>query len=592
MADIKVKYLSYEGLKTYNSQIKDFYSNPSKIAGRVGLSDNATKLATPIKIELTGAVTGDLNNFDGSQSRTISTTLTPLTGTHSISVTGNAGTATNFASAKSIYLTGPITGTASGGNTAEGWTLATSVTDSSITNIKLAGGITNDKLVNNGITIGDTFISLGDIAGKAKKPILNAFITGTFVGDLTGNANTATKATQDADGNIIVTTYATKSYVDSKISSAIKYKGSVETYAALQAITVKENGDVYNVTNDPDITKNKSYIWSTQDNSWSVFGAYYGPATTTDLGLVKIEASANITNVGGSISITGSNVSSALGYSPIKGVKVNGTTLIPVENIVNVEVPTDYATQADIDASFTYNKITTGLGFEPINVVQLNGIALTKTNNTVNVDLSNYDTKSEVDEKIESRLTSLYKFKGSVQTYGDLPSIGQQVGDTYNVIQGNNPETQRPDWPAFQPGTNFAWDGDEWDALGGTLDLSNYYKKSEVDTLLAGKANTSHSHNDLYYTKLEIDTKIANLKTWVESKITEVLTDAANRGLVNDIRTYASFEDFPAVGIEDVQYVAADTQIEYQWKSTGVGTGEYVPINEITSKQDIEDMFK
>ena len=62
-------------------------------------------------------------------------------------------------------------------------------------------------------------------------------------------------------------------------------------------------------------------------------------------------------------------------------------------------------------------------------------------------------------------LSSVYVYKGSVADYASLPASGQSVGDTYNV------EAAYSTYPA---GTNFAWNGTTWDALGGSIDLSPY----------------------------------------------------------------------------------------------------------------------
>lgn len=73
-------------------------------------------------------------------------------------------------------------------------------------------------------------------------------------------------------------------------------------------------------------------------------------------------------------------------------------------------------------------------------------------------DLTYYYTKNEVDGKI----SSVYKYKGTVATYNDLPSNNLTVGDVYNV------ETD---------GSNYAWTGTTWDKLGGDIDLSGYQTK-------------------------------------------------------------------------------------------------------------------
>lgn len=89
---------------------------------------------------------------------------------------------------------------------------------------------------------------------------------------------------------------------------------------------------------------------------------------------------------------------------------------------------------------------------------------------------SDYQTGTQVSSAIETALTSVMHYKGSVATYADLPTEGLTIGDVYNVLED---------------GSNYAWNGTGWDELSGIVDLSNYYTKSETNTLLAAKANTS-----------------------------------------------------------------------------------------------------
>lgn len=61
-------------------------------------------------------------------------------------------------------------------------------------------------------------------------------------------------------------------------------------------------------------------------------------------------------------------------------------------------------------------------------------------------------------------LGNLYQYKGSVQTYDDLLAIqNPQIGDVYNVIQEDAEE-------GIAAGSNFAWNGTEWDNLGMGMD--------------------------------------------------------------------------------------------------------------------------
>ncbi len=104
---------------------------------------------------------------------------------------------------------------------------------------------------------------------------------------------------------------------------------------------------------------------------------------------------------------------------------------------------------------------------------------------------SSFQTEAQVESAINSKLTSVMRYKGSVDTYDDLPTEGVELGDVYNVSD---------------TGENYAWNGTTWDDLGGgEVNLENYYTKSQTDTLLNAKANTadlstvatSGSYNDL-----------------------------------------------------------------------------------------------
>ena len=91
-------------------------------------------------------------------------------------------------------------------------------------------------------------------------------------------------------------------------------------------------------------------------------------------------------------------------------------------------------------------------------------------------DASNVYTKEEIDTK----LTATYRFKGSVQTYADLPTTDLSVGDVYNIITADPTHN-------IEAGDNVAWTGEVWDKLGGNVDLSDYYTSEQTDALLAGK---------------------------------------------------------------------------------------------------------
>lgn len=91
-------------------------------------------------------------------------TINPSTGAITVpgGLIGNASTATNFATAKTIALIGNVTGSATGGNNDNGWSIATTIATGAVTNDMLAGSIANAKLANDWIKIGNTTKHLGE----------------------------------------------------------------------------------------------------------------------------------------------------------------------------------------------------------------------------------------------------------------------------------------------------------------------------------------------------------------------------------------------------------------------------------------------
>lgn len=89
----------------------------------------------------------------------------------------------------------------------------------------------------------------------------------------------------------------------------------------------------------------------------------------------------------------------------------------------------------------------------------------TKVSNLPDNANDTFATKTE----LTSAVSSVYKYKGTKATYADLPSSGNTTGDVWNVTasHGNVPA-----------GTNWAWNGSAWDALGGEIDLSGYVPTS------------------------------------------------------------------------------------------------------------------
>lgn len=106
---------------------------------------------------------------------------------------------------------------------------------------------------------------------------------------------------------------------------------------------------------------------------------------------------------------------------------------------------------------------------------------LTEKITTVANNLATHEADFSNPHKVTAEqlgLATVYQYKGSVDTYADLPTTEQKVGDVWNV------ETADPDH-GIKAGDNVAWDGAQWDILGGNHDLSGYAQLNLANTFTA-----------------------------------------------------------------------------------------------------------
>jgi hypothetical protein len=131
----------------------------------------------------------------------------------------------------------------------------------------------------------------------------------------------------------------------------------------------------------------------------------------------------------------------------------------------------------------------------------ITGIDSSISGSRLTINLRTETGNTAASTNVDLPLTSTFKYKGSVQSFSNLPS-GAAVGDVYNVATAyTDPATDS----IYPPGTNYAWDGNSWDALGGSIDLSAYL--------------TSEIAAQTYLTKTEFNTTIGDISSALDDII-------------------------------------------------------------------------
>lgn len=136
---------------------------------------------------------------------------------------------------------------------------------------------------------------------------------------------------------------------------------------------------------------------------------------------------------------------------------------------------------------------------------------------------------------LQSKLTAIFTYKGTKATYEELEAVeSPTIGDVYNVEAAHN------NVPA---GTNWVWNGTNWDALAGTVDLSGYVQKEAgkqlipdeklalIDTNASDIAALETRAGDIESDITELQESVANVKSYFEVPAAVMsLTNASESG--------------------------------------------------------------
>lgn len=136
---------------------------------------------------------------------------------------------------------------------------------------------------------------------------------------------------------------------------------------------------------------------------------------------------------------------------------------------------------------------------------------------------------------LEGKLSSVYSYKGSKATYSELPS-NAAAGDVWNVEEAHN------NHPA---GTNWAWTGTAWDALGGAIDLSSYYNKTQADAAIKAAVDAEKTLREAADTAL-------NGKITTNTQAIAKINGSAEGSLANTLKQAKDYADTKVSGVSNL----------------------------------------
>ena len=308
------------------------------------------------------------------------------------------------------------------------------------------------------------------------------------------------------------------------LTTVYRYKGSVATYADLPT-TGQKVGDVWNVeTADPDhgIKAGDNVAWD--GAQWDILGGNHDLSGYAQLNLANTFTALNAFRANIAVSNgtkAGSSGSISLGISPanepvqtristdnlgglfyhvstnqphIFRIGTNNDVLSIRDDTLKMTLISNnkaFATVTHAGVAKWLGNANTATKLETARTI--NGVAFDGTKDitikagggddviAVTNNLAAHKADFSNPHKVTAEqlgLTTVYRYKGSVATYADLPTTGQKVGDVWNV------ETADPDH-GIKAGDNVAWDGAQWDILGGNHDLSGYAQLNLANTFTA-----------------------------------------------------------------------------------------------------------
>ena len=235
-------------------------------------------------------------------------------------------------------------------------------------------------------------------------------------------------------------------------------------------------------------------------NLQSALSALSGRVDTAENSITDLQA--NIGTINSNVSAVAGNVSSLQTNVSAIDTRLNTaeTKLATIEEGAEVNILEGVAVQT-----------TAGGGFSPVNI----------NAKVAEIDLSPYALKSDI--------STVFNYKGTVDTYANLPSQDQVTGDVYIVTNGEGAEDNQ----------EYVWDGTAWEALGTTVDLSGYATTANVTQAIATATNDMATQTWVTG-QLGSYATTANVTSAIETATNDMATNAGVDAKLADYATTAN----------------------------------------------------
>ena len=297
-------------------------------------------------------------------------------------------------------------------------------------------------------------------------------------------AGTYSKVTVDAKGRVTAGSNITVEDIGdlSTTLAGLATKEELGGYVKTADLTTKLNKKV-------DKVAGKSLIDDTEITRLASVENYDDTAIKADIAK-KADATAMSTALEGKVDKVEGKVLSSNDYTTAEKEKLAG-----LSNYDDADIRASIATKAEADSVYTKEEVNTELGkkADKTTVETLTTTVNGKADKATTISgygITDAYTKTEVDAKV----SSVYKYKGSVADESALPTEGQVVGDVYNLED---------------TGMNVAWTGEGWDNLGSVIDLTPYLTKEDAGKTYAAKATTLEGYGITdAYTKTAANTEL------------------------------------------------------------------------------------